>query len=330
MAPYANNHIASAGYLKGWTDNNGQLARVLLETPGASELKQPGNVGFRRRFFSDSELARAAERRFSVYESQGISGLTQLGRSWPPTDQQRLDIAKLVAIHMVRNPAFVEATKSASGALVRDNLDEYREQLTEDQTEELIGHLSGEVFRVDHMFDLVPKHASLIASMHWTVLEFQVPLLATGDQPVTVVPLLRDGETARVAAMPETGYLMTEEMRFALDPCRALVFTWLNDIESEGPVLAGDEFAAELNRAVIAQADREWFHHPSRRATRLKRDDLGFEACSSLGHQLIAEYSTEYAVESPRRLHAVKLINRMIEERITDEFHVARVRRAAA
>jgi hypothetical protein len=293
-------------------------------------LKQPNSVGFRRRFFSDSRIARAAEHRFGVYESQGISGLENLGRSWPPTDQQRLDIAKLVAIHMVRNPAFIEATTSASSALVRNNFDEYRAQLSERQAEELVGHLTGELFCVDHMFDLVPKHASLIASMHWTLLEFPLPLLATSDQPVTVVPLLRDGATARVTAMPKTGYLMTEEVRFALDPNRALVFTWVNDIDAERPVLADDDFAAELNRAVIAQADREWFHHPDRRATRLKPGELDLEACSSLGRQLIVGYGAGYAVESPRRQRAVELINHMIEERITDEIHVARVRRAVA
>lgn len=327
MASYANNHIASAGYLKSWTGETGHLARVLLEAPGETELKRPSRVGFRRRFFSDPKVARAAERRFSVYESEGISGLEQLGRSWPPTDQERLDIAKLVAVHMVRNPAFVEATMSASSTAISDNLDEYREQLTESQTQELIAHLTGEVFRIDHMFDLVPKHASLIASMHWTLLEFPEPLLATSDQPVTVVPLLPDGTTARVVAMPQTGYLMTEEVRFALDPHRALVFTWVNDIEAKRPALADDNFAAELNRAVIAQADREWFHHPDRRATRLKRDDFSVEVCSSLGCQLIPEYSSGYAVESPRRHHTTKLINRMIDEQINDKFYVARVRR---
>jgi len=200
--------------------------------------------------------------------------------------------------------------------------------MSDSQTDEVIRHLTSEAFRVDYMLDLVPKQTSLIASMHWMLLEFPVPLLATSDQPVTVVPLLADGATARVVAMPPTGFLMTEEIRFALDPCRAVIFTWLNDIDAPRPVLVGDDFAAELNRAVIAQADREWFHHPGRRATRLKRDDLSFEVCGSLGHQLIPEYSTGYAVDSPRRLHATKLLNHMIDEQTTGEFHVARVRRA--
>jgi len=180
------------------------------------------------------------------------------------------------------------------------------------------------------MLDMIPKQASLIASMHWTLLEFPLPLLATSDQPVTVVPLVPDGAVARVVAAPATGYLMTEEVRFAIGPNRALLFTWLNDVESKRPVFACDDFAAELNRAVIGQADKEWFHHPERRATRLKRDDLNVEVCSSLGHQFIPEYSTRYALESPRRIHASELVNRMIEDQIVDEFHVARVRRATS
>jgi hypothetical protein len=330
MASYANNHIASAGYLKGWVGDAGRLARVGVGWPSSSELKRPQKVGFRRRFFADPKIARAAEGRFGVFESEGIASLERLGRSWPPADQDRLDVAKLVAVHMVRNPAFVKATTSASSSAIVGNLGEYREQLTEDQTDELIAHLTGEAFRVEHMLDLIPKHASLIASMHWTLLQFPEPLLATSDQPVTVVPLLADGAVAEVSPLPPTGYLMTEEIRFALDPCRALVFTWVNDIDTPRPVLADDDLAADLNRGVIAQADREWFHHPSRRATRLKRNDLNVNACNSLGHSLFPEYSSSYAVESPRRLHVAKLLSKMIEEQTNNAFHVARVRRVPA
>jgi Protein of unknown function (DUF4238) len=328
MASYANNHIASAGYLKGWVGEAGRLARVSVGWPSSSELKRPQKVGFRRRFFSDPKIARAAESRFGVFESEGIASLERLGQSWPPTDRDRLAVSKLVAIHMVRNPAFIEATTSASSLAIVGNLDEYRDQLTEDQTGELIAHLTGEAFRVEHMLDLIPKHTSLIASMHWTLLQFPEPLLATSDQPVTVVPLSVDGTVAEVSPMPSTGYLMTEEIRFALDPWRALVFTWINDIDAPHPVLASDDFAADLNRGVIAQADREWFHHPSRRATRLKPDDLDVSACNSLGHSLFPEYSSTYAVESPRRLHVAKLLSNMIEGRVNNAFHVARVRRA--
>jgi hypothetical protein len=123
---------------------------------------------------------------------------------------------------------------------------------------------------------------------------------------------------------------MTEEIRFALDPWRALVFTWVNDIDVPRPVLADDDLAADLNRGVIAQADREWFHHPSRRATRLKRNDLDVSACNSPGQALFPEYSSSYAAESPRRRHVAKLLSNMVEGRINNAFHVARVRRVPA
>jgi len=229
---------------------------------------------------------------------------------------------------MARNPASFEATVRMSRRTIAENTEAYRDGLSEKQFRELLLHLTSEAFQVDHMLDLIPKHASLIASMHWTLLKFPEPLLATSDQPVTVMPILPEGVVARVTAMPSSGFVMTEEARFALDPWRALIFTWVNDIDSQRPVLAPDDFAAELNRAVIAQADREWFHHPDRRATRLKQNDLDVEVCGSLGCEVLPEYTTSSALESPRRLHAGRLLQRMIDQQITDEFHVARVRRA--
>jgi Protein of unknown function (DUF4238) len=312
---------------RGWTAD-GRLARVLLEGSGESELKKPQRVGFRRRFFTDRRIARHAEARLGVYESEGIRALERIRQSWPPDDQTRLDLAKLVAVHMARNPASIEATIRMSKRAIAENIEAYRHELSEKQVRELLSHLTSEAFRVDHILDLIPKHASLVASMHWTLLEFPEPLLATSDQPVTVMPILPEGTVARVTAMPSTGFLMTEEARFALDPWRALIFTWMNDIDSQRPVIAPDDFAAELNRAAIAQADREWFHHPDRRATRLKQDDLDVEVCGSLGCELLPEYTTNAALESPRRLHAGRLLQRMIDQQITSEFHVARVRRA--
>ena len=150
---------------------------------------------------------------------------------------------------MVRTPAFVSTTIELCNAEIDRKTTEYREPMMVEQTKELL-HLRSEALRVEHMLDLVPKHTSLIDSMHRTLLEFPAPLLATSDQPVTVVPLLADGATARVEAMPRTGFLATEEIRFAIDPRRALLFTWVDGFELGQPVLADDDRAAEPNRAV--------------------------------------------------------------------------------
>jgi hypothetical protein len=123
---------------------------------------------------------------------------------------------------------------------------------------------------------------------------------------------------AEVAAAPQTGFLATEEIRFAVDPRRALLLTWVEGFDNETALHGDDDIAAELNRAVIAQADREWFHHPVRRTTRLKASHLGDEYCRPIGHQLDPQYGTPYARNSHRRASARKLLDNMIDEEISD------------
>ena len=143
-----------------------------------------------------------------------------------------------------------------------EKLPQYEREFSSDKVSELIRSLTSNEFRVSHMLETIPKTASLVASMHWTLLDFEGQLLATGDQPVTAVPLLGDNDRAEVAPMPSTGYVATTELRIALSPSRALLLTWMNDEDPERPLQCHDAVAVELNRAVVAQADREWFHHP--------------------------------------------------------------------
>lgn len=328
MGEYANNHIATASYLKGWADpKSRQVGRVLLEDPlGQSELKKPEKVGYRRNFFGDdAEVRREAERRFNSFESKGIEALKRLGSSWPPENQDRVDIGCLVGIHMVRNPAFLSTTAEMSEAEIDRKMASYRETMSEGQIAEMLAYLRSTAFKIEHMLDLVLKHASLLASMHWALIEFPEPLLATSDQPVSVVPLLEPGTTAGVQASPQTGFMETEEIRFPVDPWRALLMSWIVGFDTERALRAPYDISAELNRTTIAQADREWIHFPARRPTRLKPGDLGDQFCRPVVNQLDRHYTTGYARNSPRRTQATKLLNKMIEEEVTGEVRWSRV-----
>ena len=161
--------------------------------------------------------------------------------------------------------------------------------------------------------------------MHWALIEFPEPLLATSDQPVSVVPLLESGATVEVQAFPQTGFLETEEIRFPIDPHRALLMSWAVGFDTERALSASPDIAAELNRTTIAQADREWVHHPARRPTRLKADELGDRFCRPVANQLDRNYTTDYARNSPRRKQAGKLLNGMIDEEVTGEVRWSRV-----
>jgi hypothetical protein len=325
---YSNNHIATKSYLKGWAapETRNRVARVMLDDPlSRSELKHPKRVGARENFFgADPDVRRQTEERFSRFESKGIEALRRLEDSWPPEGDNRSDVACLVGIHIVLNPAFIARTTLLSDAEVQRKMTAYRETMTEEQIGVMLTNFQTIEFKIKYMLSLVLKQASLLAAMHWTVVEFTEPLLATSDQPVSVVPILEDGATAEVEAFPQTGFLGTHEIRFPIDPRRALLMTWIEGFDTERAVRASDDIAAEMNRTTIAQADREWFHHPSRRATRLKQNDLGDRFCRPVAQQLARGYTPEAARNSGRRRTAEKTLEEMIEGEVSNEIRWSR------
>lgn len=325
-------HIVTAGYLRRFTNAQGHLQTVRPIDPIRQiDPRGPETVGYRSRYFVDPQIAAAAEQRLSRYESAGLRSLRKIDTTWPLESDElfedRLHVACLVAIHMLRNEAFKQHTARLQSRNLAQKLPGYG--FEEAREEVFLREVTSEGFRVDHMLGMIPKMASVIASAHWSLIEFPAPLLATGDQPVTVVPLLADGVAATVQPNPDHGFLLTEEMRFPIDPRRALLFTWANEPDAPEPLRGNDDIAADLNRAVIAQADREWFYNPDRRPTRLPTSGLQTESCGPVGRELLARYDAAAAMESRRRQDAVECLDQMIENEVTDRFHVARISVAA-
>jgi hypothetical protein len=318
MAEYANNHVVTAGYTRGFTDGSGNVLRVDLANPHkAPEPRRPETVGRRRYYFEDPVIARTMERHLSRIESAGLEVLREIDALWPFDPDNRFDqrwkLARLVALHMVRTPDFHTRTARATTLSVAQRLPEY--SLNAGQQEELLEFITSEQFVVGHMMSMIRKNASLIASAHWTLIEFDDRLLASSDQPVTIVPILPKGATTRLEPQPPTGLLNCEEIRFPISPHRALLFTWLNDLDVPAPVRGDAEIAANLNRATIGQADQEWFYHPALRPTRLpSRGVFTINECSAIGRNLLPDYDAEAASESPRREEARNCIERMTEE----------------
>jgi hypothetical protein len=329
MSAYKRNHVATAGLLRRWTGPTGQIAVV---TPPAiqSELRKPENVGLRFHFWGDDpELCRVAEERISEIEAAGIEGLKLLPDAWPlaPDSEARLALARFIAIHLWRSPAGFEKF----GALNRDAIGRSRARsqasMSGKQIEEFLGLVSSDAFRLDTVFENLPKVRSFIASMHWSLVEFDAPLLAVSDQPLTVVPILTDGEQAELKVLPDGPLLGCEEVRFPIGPRHVLVLTWLNQPDDD-PIIPGtDAIARDLNRAVIGQADRQWFHRPSRRPATLDALDFSSRLCPAVGRLLLPEYGWRHALESPRRWGTVRDITEMIDKGIVDEIRIQRVER---
>jgi hypothetical protein len=290
--------------------------------------RQPSTVGIRTDFYADPELAAKAEKTFNGYETRGLDALRRIESGWPLERGSgyldRLSVAGLVAVHMVRNPSFRHYLDRLRVANVERTIAEGT-LCGPEAEEKFIAESSSEKFAVEHFLSLIPKTASLIASAHWTLIEFPDRLLATSDQPVTIVPILPDGMRAPVDAAPRGGILFAEEFRFPIDPKHALLFTWAEGRDTPVVPTGSDDLAAELNRAVISQADREWFHHPQRRPTTLPLSGMPTGNCVPVARRLMTWYGPKAAAESLRRRAAAERLDLMIEKEITTEAYIAQV-----
>jgi hypothetical protein len=330
--PYQRNHVVSRCYLAQWAGDDGRIQAVAAHT-GQSEAKRPENAGFRTNFWGANPIVRRhAEEFVNRIESDAAPVLRRLPDVWPlvPGSRGWVGLTFLIAVHLWRNPSGKRRFLQLQQESLARRLPGYQAEWTATQVEAFIARVTSDGFRTDTMLGDLSKAASVLGSMHWTLVEFEDRLLATSDQPLTVVPLLAPGESAPVAAHPETPLLHCEEIRIALGPRHALIFTW-QDEPSSGRIGAGtDEIASQLNRAAIAQADRHWFHHPARRPTTLTPLDMGSKACAPVGRALIPDYGWHAARSSRRRAETAVLLEHMIEDDPAGEIRIVRVQATAA
>jgi hypothetical protein len=292
-------------------------------------MKRPERTGFRPNFWGANRAVRkAAEEHTNKIESDAAPVLRNLSDLWPlePGSREWTALMFLIAVHLWRNPSGKRRLFELQQNSIARRLPEYEAQWTPEQVDDFLRRVTSDGFRVDSVIGDLPKAVSVLGSMNRRLAEFDREVLATSDQPVSVVPLLAPGESAPVAALPDTPLLDCEEIRIAVGPRHALVFTWHDEPSPKTIVRGTDDVAAQLNRAVIAQADRDWFHHPARRPTTLTPPDLGSKVCLPVGSRLIQGYGGDAARSSSRRSDTATNVEQMIEDEITDQIRIVRVR----
>jgi Protein of unknown function (DUF4238) len=299
----------------------------------ASTSAKPKSVGYRTNFWGrDARVRRVAEEQINRIESDAAVALRRLAREQSLVRGSRdwRAIAFLIAVHLVRNPYGRERLRRIQLEVLERNLPTYTARMSPSQGDSFLRQITTDAYWVQLVLEDMPKLASVVASMHWTVLAFNDELLATSDQPVTVMPLLAADRSAPVKPLPPGALIDCEEIRIATNPQQALVLTWLDEPDDTPPHRGTDELAAQLNRAVISQADQEWFHHPARRPTTLTPPLFASSGCAPLGRLLHAHYDARYAEQSRRRADTTANLEQMIEEGISDEMRVVSVARTAA
>lgn len=290
-------------------------------------------MGYRQDFWGhDPQVRNRAEKQTSQFESRAAPVLRNLPERWPltPGSPDWFAMSLFMGLHFMRSPAGPQHLLRLQGEVLARRLPDYAEGWPEEQTQRFLRAVTSEDFRVQVLLDQIVKAASVLGSTHWTLLEFPTALLATSDQPVTIAPLLAPGEGAPVLPLLRGPVFNAEEIRIAVDPCHALLLTWLNEPCDGGVVFASDDVAAHLNRAVMGQREDEWFHHPERRPTTLIAPLFTeIATCGLLGRRLLRGYSYEAAVNSPRRWRALDNLDRMVEQDIKDRVEIVSVENAA-
>jgi hypothetical protein len=182
----------------------------------------------------------------------------------------------------------------------------------EEAIDRYVQHLTGDTYRATRMLSLVRSVSTVFSSMHWTLVNFRKPRLATSDHPVVVWPLDRGHERPRPNDL-NAGVIDTLETFVPLGPSFLLLMTWLNDADPLVAIGGEGQHIATANSFVIANADAQWFHEPDAHPW------VANGARKPLSADLIANYDWRVAEHSSRRHEAAKQCEAVVEAGLSNE-----------
>jgi hypothetical protein len=177
----------------------------------------------------------------------------------------------------------------------------------------------GDTSRTTRMLSSGLKTGSLLGSMHWTLIEFHSPLLATSDHPIVPWPLGIRSRPPQATSL-SNGIFKTLELRVPISPRQAVVMTWLDD-EDPAPLRGSSDVAGNLNAFTVAQAERQWFHSPER------VPPLATGQLLPLSPPLLHGYDSDTVLSSRRRHATEENIRKLIEEELTHDVEMVVVSR---
>jgi hypothetical protein len=294
----------------------------VIRAPGiTATFEKPRSVGYVSNVWGEAAVRREVEQILSRIEDDGAFALHVLPERWPfdPGSREWKGLLTLCALHVLR-PAFARgAFRTLQLSLLQSR--SYEASFSsEEGVEDFYRAVTSDRFLAELVIGEVPKVASLLGSMHQSLVEFGEPVLATSDGPVVAIPDTR---------MPAGGLLGCVEMRVAVAPTLALIFTWVDEPQPTRRLRGGPKLAAHLNSAVIGQAAAEWYYHPERRPSSLIIPSLEIAPIVPVSPHVLDGYDVAAAARSRRYAEATAILDQLIEDQVTDEIRVVGVRAGA-
>jgi len=263
-------HIVPRAYLVNFADEDKRLTMRLIGS-AASRVISIRDAAVRTDFYKrarrDGTVIYDVEWSLSHLEGVAAPVLREIAERWPLDLDDRGKLAAFFGYQLVRGPRW----KAWHEGNTHKILEGYRRlglipadpegKLSE---AEIIAGAKQELLtdteRLTRMLSLAPKAASIVGSMHWSLVEFNSLIVATSDHPVVAWPLAERSRRPQPTPF-EVGLLETLEVRAPVSSRHAIVMTWLD--EPDGPIVRGARsHAANINAFTAAQAERQWFHLP--------------------------------------------------------------------
>lgn len=322
-------HIVPQTYLRNFAIND-QLAMRLVGESG-SKTVNVRDAAVRRAFYRrqrpDGTDIDDIEWSLSHIESAVTTLLRGLHPAWPLDLEKKASLAEFVAVQILRGPRwqewhseFVPSAIAEQRADGLPGLDGVAEVVAGDNIlSKFEKKIREPTYRYTRMLSLVPKVASILASMGWTLLTFRRPQLVTSDHPVVVWPLRCSAAKPRHLGFA-AGILETLEIRIPISPTLALLMTWREEDASD-PVGGKVHHERALNAFTVAHAQRQWFHRPG------VSPPLGTGRFAPIGPEVHPGYTAIAAENSPLRAEVARRMQPRLGKDFDKGIEVVRVTR---
>ncbi len=246
--------------------------------------------------------------------------MKSLDAYWPLAGDDKVRIAMLAALQLVRGPRFFEWHDN----FAVENLARYRAEgrfapkpgigaAEEEIHRATLERATGSTDRLIAMLRLTAKMASALGSMNWSLLGFDSPVLATSDHPVAAWPPSATGRPAQVALVQQIGVGNVLEFRYPVSPTAAVLMTWRDRADGDRSLVGKTHHAENLNAFTIVQAEMQWFYKAGARRPRQRSGDW-----LPLAPELIPGYSIYEAAYCQRRQRILADLNSRVGERIEE------------
>lgn len=267
-------HITPAGYLRAWETRKGGGIKLHYADPDMHERRRPASVKkvcVREDFYLRTRLDGSPiydfEWSLGVAENAAIPIIRQIRDRWPLSLEDKSAVAQFLALQHVRGPAFktwherfaakhAEQLRADPEKHVHPDAGMPAEQAIERFIDEKLESATNWIVQ---MIRLSRSVGTIFGSMHWTLVEFAKPQLATSDQPVIVWPLSRQSSRPCPNDLNQP-VIETLEVFFPVGPEALLLMTWSLEPDTQRAIRGQGRHMGTANAFVVANADTQWFH----------------------------------------------------------------------